>query len=139
MTATTTSVTMTTTLTTAWTTMTDRRVRLGFRGRVIGSFVALVAGALFAGSFVQRAVLLERHDRSVDESLEQERSELERLAAGIDPATGELFADDVEAIFRTFLSRNQPSDGEAFSGFAMAATSFGDGTALGVLGLAWSS
>ena len=96
---------------------TDRRSRIGFRGRVIGSFVALVAGALFAGLFVQRAVSLERLDRSVDENLDQERSELERLASGTDPSTGQPFGSDVNAIFETFLSRNQPSDGEAFFTF----------------------
>lgn len=97
--------------------MTERRFRPGFRARVLGSFVALVAGATLAGLFVQRAVLLERLDREVDTSLEQERTELEALAAGRDPASGEAFAGDVRAIFDTFLARNVPLEGEAFFTF----------------------
>ena len=40
--------------------------------------------------------------------------ELRRLAGGVNPETGEPFGDDVAAIFETFLSRNVPSDDEAF-------------------------
>jgi two-component system OmpR family sensor kinase len=101
----------------AMTMMTEPRLRPGFRGRVLGSFVALVAGATLVGLFVQRAVLLERLDREVDASLEQERTELGSLAEGRDPATGELFAGDVAAIFDTFLARNVPLEGEAFFTF----------------------
>ncbi|MGH9118335.1 MAG: sensor histidine kinase [Acidimicrobiales bacterium] len=94
-----------------------RGSRPGFRARVLGSFVALVAGATLAGLFVQRAVLLERLDREVDASLEQERTELASLAGGRDPATGEPFAGDVRAIFDTFLERNVPVEGEVFLTF----------------------
>ncbi len=96
---------------------TERRWRVGFRGRVLGSFVALVAFATLAGLFVQRAVLLRQLDDEVDTTLEQERSELESLAGGIDPATGQPFAGDVRAIFDTFLERNLPLEGEAFFTF----------------------
>jgi signal transduction histidine kinase len=84
---------------------------------VLGSFVALVAGASFAGLFVQRAVLLERLDREVDRELEQERAELQSLAAGSDPSTGEPFGADVRAIFDTFLDRNLPLEGEVYMTF----------------------
>lgn len=94
-----------------------RRLRLGFRARVLGFTTALLAGAIVAGLFVQRAVLLERLDNDVDATLEQEREELERLAGGIDPATGQPFAGDVRAIFDTFLRRNVPVEGEAFLTF----------------------
>ena len=70
-----------------------------------------------AGLFVQRAVLLERLDREVDASLEQERTELTALAEGRNPSTGEPFAGDVRAIFDTFLARNVPLEGEAFFTF----------------------
>jgi len=102
---------------TAMMTMTDARFRPGFRARVLGSFVALVAGATLLGLFVQRAVLLERLDAEVDASLEQERTELAALAGGRDPETGEPFAGDVRAIFDTFLERNVPVEGEAFLAF----------------------
>jgi hypothetical protein len=57
--------------------MTDRRWRLGFRGRVLGSFVLFVAGASLGGLVLQRAVLLNQLDGEVTASLEQERDELE--------------------------------------------------------------
>ncbi len=99
--------------------MTERRVRLGFRARVLGSFVALVACATLAGLVVQRVVLLDRLDREIDDSLEQERGELEALAGpeGINPATGDPFGADAGAIFETFLRRNVPVEGEVFMTF----------------------
>jgi signal transduction histidine kinase len=95
----------------------ERRFHLGVRARVLGSFVGLVAGATVVGLFFQRAVLLERLDREVDTSLEQERKELENLASGSDPATGAPFGGDVRAIFDTFLRRNVPLEGEVFVAF----------------------
>jgi two-component system, OmpR family, sensor kinase len=59
-------------------------------------------------------VLLARLDRDIDRALTQEVEELRLLAEGTDPATGEPFGDDVEAIFDTFLSRSVPADDEAF-------------------------
>jgi signal transduction histidine kinase len=99
--------------------MARRRPHLGFRARVLGSFVAFLAIATFAGLLLQRAVLLDRLDREVDSSLEQERSELEQLAGpdGVDPETRRPFGDDVEAIFLTFLRRNVAHEGEVFITF----------------------
>lgn len=94
-----------------------RRFQLGFRGRVLGFSAVLLLAAAAVGLVVQRAVLLQRLDREVAASLEQERLEIERLAAGRDPATGEPFAGDVRAIFDTFLRRNVPSEGEAYLTF----------------------
>jgi two-component system OmpR family sensor kinase len=95
------------------------RFHLGFRARVLGSFVGLAAGAMFAGLLVQRVVLLDRLDREVDDALEQERGELESLAgpSGIDPQTGQPFGANVRAIFDTFLARNVPQEGEVFVTF----------------------
>jgi signal transduction histidine kinase len=76
--------------------------------------VALLVGALLLGLLAQRAVLLARFDRSVDEALQQERGEVEQLAGGTNPATGEPFGADVAAIFDTFLARNLPNEGEVF-------------------------
>jgi len=91
--------------------------RIGLRLRMLGFAAALLIGAAVSGLAIQRAVLLQRHDTSVGEMLEQEREELERLAAGRNPSTGEPFHGDVAAIFDTFVSRNVPATGEAFITF----------------------
>jgi two-component system OmpR family sensor kinase len=117
MTMTTTTTTMTMTMTTVRPTMTERRWHLGFRGRVLGFSAALLLAATAVGLVVQRAVLLRRLDLEVAASLEQERSELENLAAGRDPTTGRPFRGDVTAIFNTFLRRNVPQEGEVYLTF----------------------
>jgi two-component system, OmpR family, sensor kinase len=73
--------------------------------------------AMVAGLFVQRIVLLRRLDAEVDDQLRQERRELEVLATGRDPRTGEPFEGDVRAIFDTFLRRNVPVTGETYLTF----------------------
>jgi signal transduction histidine kinase len=99
---------------TAMTTTEPRRNRSGFRVRVLGFAAALLAAATVASLLVQRTVLLRRLDNQVAASLEQERQELERLAAGRNPETGAPFDGDVAAIFDTFLSRNVPAAGEVY-------------------------
>lgn len=95
-----------------------RRLRLGFRTRVLGFAAVLLVGAVGVGLLVQRAVLLERHDRNVTASLEQEADELRALATdGFNPRTAEPFAGDVRAIFETFVSRNLPGPSEAYATF----------------------
>ena len=94
-----------------------RRLRLGFRGRVLGFSAALLVAATAVGLVVQRAVLLRRLDQEVAFSLDQERRELEVLAAGRNPATGRAFEGDVRAIFDTFLHRNVPHEGEVYLTF----------------------
>ena len=115
----TTATTMTVTTTMAAMTMTDRRplVRLGFRARVLGFSAALLLAATVAGLAIQRAVLLQRLEGEVATDLEQERREIEALAAGRDPATGEPFAGDERAIFDTFLRRNVAHEGEVYLTF----------------------
>lgn len=93
------------------------RLRPGFRVRVLGFSAALLAAAAVVGVVVQRTVLLERHERQVATSLRQERRELESLAAGRDPATGERFAGDAQAVFDTFLERNVALEGEVYLTF----------------------
>jgi two-component system OmpR family sensor kinase len=94
--------------------MTDRRPRVGFRVRVLGFAAGLLIIAMTTGLLVQRTVLLRRLDAKVEESLRQEKSEVDVLAAGRDPETGQPFAGDVAAIFDTFLRHNVPDEGEAF-------------------------
>ncbi len=86
----------------------------GLRLRIVVGYVVLLASVMIFSLVVTRQVLLTQHDREVARALDQEVEELRLLADGIDPATGEPFADDVEAIFDTFLSRNVPNDDEAF-------------------------
>lgn len=91
--------------------------RPGFRLRVLGSFAALLAVALIVGLFLQRTLVLRDLNQDIALSLAQEREELETLAGGNNPLTGEPFSDDVRAIFDTFLSRNVPEEGEAYLTF----------------------
>ena len=83
------------------------------RTRILGWYIALLAISLVAALFVQRAFLLAQVSAEIDESLDQEVAELEQLAQGTNPATGELFGDDAAAVFDLFLSRNVPLLGEA--------------------------
>jgi two-component system OmpR family sensor kinase len=103
---------------TVMTTTTDGpRFRPSFRVRVLGSFAALLAIAAITGLLLQRAVLLQTLDQDIEASLHQEREELETLADGRNPLTGEPFGGDVRAIFDTFLSRNVPGEGEVYIAF----------------------
>lgn len=96
-------------------TMTEsRRFRPSFRLRIVGSVVALLVVAAVGGLFLQRAFLLRGLDQDVAAALEQEREELQNLASGHNPLTGERFEDDVQAIFDTFLRRNLPEEGEVY-------------------------
>lgn len=91
------------------------RRRLGnIRLRVVVGYVALLAAALAVSTLVIRQVLLARLDDDIDRALVQEVEELRLLAGGTDPATGEPFGDDAQAILDTFLARSIPADNEAF-------------------------
>ena len=92
-------------------TTTERRT-VSARTRILGWYVLLLAVALVAALLLQRALLLRQASVDADLALDQEVSELRQLAGGVDPATGEPFAGDVEAIFDVFLSRNVPLEGE---------------------------
>jgi len=83
------------------------------RTRILGWYIALLAVSLVAALFVQRAFLLAQVSAEIDESLDQEVAELEQLAQGTNPATGEPFGGDAAAVFDLFLSRNVPLLGEA--------------------------
>lgn len=86
----------------------------GVRPRFVTAYVLLLAIALFGATLVVRQVLLTRLDQDIEAALSQEIEELRTLTDGLDPATGEPFEDDVEAMLETFLSRNVPASGEAF-------------------------
>ena len=91
---------------------TIERGKVSARARILGWYVLLLAVALVAALFLQRALLLRQAVIDADLALDQEVDELRQLAGGVDPSTGEPFAGDVEAIFDVFLMRNVPLEGE---------------------------
>lgn len=93
------------------------RPALGLRARILLQYVGLLAFAVVASVLVGRQVLLVRVEERIEAEHRQEVSELERLAGGVDPATGRPFGTDVERIFRVYLQRNIPSRHEVFLTF----------------------
>ncbi len=90
-----------------------RRLVAGVRVRILGWYMVLLFVAVAAALLVERSVLLRRLDEEVAAQLVQEVTEVENLAGGRDPDTGEPFGTDVAAVFDTFVRRNVPSPGEA--------------------------
>jgi len=84
------------------------------RFRMLVGYLVLLAVALTIAIVVTRQVQHARADREIEREQAQEVAELRRLAGGLNPETGEPFGTDVEAILRTYLQRNVPSDDEAF-------------------------
>lgn len=84
------------------------------RARVLVGALALLGATIAVSILVDRTVLLARLDDRVDAELTQEVEEFRRLVGGVDPATGDPFGSDVEAIFDTFLDRNVPGKDEVF-------------------------
>ena len=83
------------------------------RVRILASYVILLAAASVVSVFVARQVLLVRLDDRIQDDLAQEVREFRTLAVnGTDPATGRPFGDNVDRIFRVYLSRNVPGEGE---------------------------
>jgi len=100
------------------TTTERRRFTPGFlrtwRWRLLGWYTALLLVATLSSLFILRVVTLLQLEGRIDDELAQEAEELRALASGVNPETGELFAGDVESIFRVFLSRNVPNEHETF-------------------------
>lgn len=89
-----------------------RRWAPSTRMRILGWYLVLLATALIAALLIQRAYLLEQVVQEADLILDREAEEVRQLAGGLNPATGEPFAGDVQAIFDTFIARNVPLAGE---------------------------
>jgi two-component system OmpR family sensor kinase len=88
------------------------------RTRILASVLGLLVFSTAASLLVDRTLLLDQVGERVDESLTQEVRELRRLVEdGRNPTTGRPFGTDVAAIFRVFLQRNVPSEGEEFFTF----------------------
>ncbi|WP_225885270.1 ATP-binding protein [Leptolyngbya sp. KIOST-1] len=82
------------------------------RTRILLWYLVLMALSGLASVLTVRQLLLARLEERVEQSLYQEVEEFRQLRSGRNPETGELFGDDIEAIFDVFLSRNVPQDNE---------------------------
>jgi two-component system, OmpR family, sensor kinase len=83
------------------------------RSRILIAYILLLALAAALALLSFRHVLGLRLDDRVDESLQQEILELDRLVTeGRDPATGEPF-ESLRALFNVYLRRNVPGNEEA--------------------------
>ena len=87
------------------------------RARIVAWFIGMLAVTTVALVVVTYEVLVIRMDQRIDEDLQQEATELRRLAAGNDPRTGEPFGASVARIFDVFLARNVPSRAETLLTF----------------------
>ena len=97
-----------------------RRVRTALasvRLRLVWWVVLTFAVATIVSVVLVRQVLLQRLDARIDADLIQEIGEVERLATGNDPETGEPFGPDVARIFEVALSRNVPARTEVIVTF----------------------
>jgi signal transduction histidine kinase len=83
------------------------------RTRILAWYVLLLAGSAVATNVAVYRLLTSQHDAEVEESLQQETEEMRALVDGLNPATGQPFGEDIQAIFTTFLRRNLPVEGEA--------------------------
>ncbi len=88
------------------------------RTRVLVSFLVLLMVSTAASVLVLREVLLSRIDDEVDEALSEEVEELGEFSeAGVDPATGEEFGGDLEALFDAYLNTHPPAPDSATVAF----------------------
>ncbi|MGH3665044.1 MAG: histidine kinase dimerization/phospho-acceptor domain-containing protein, partial [Egibacteraceae bacterium] len=88
-----------------------RRAVSSARTRILLWYVVLIALALIATILTVRQILLVQLEERVNAEMLQETAELEALATGTDPATGQPF-NSVEALFTVFLTRNIPKPRE---------------------------
>jgi two-component system OmpR family sensor kinase len=90
-----------------------RRLVAGARTRVLLAFVVLLALSTLASTLALRQILLARAGERVEQALAQEVDEFRALVRdGRNPLTGKPFGGDVKALFRVFLRRNVPGEGE---------------------------
>ena len=83
------------------------------RTRILASYVILLAVVAVLGILALRQVLLVRLEDQVNDALDQEARELDRLIVdGRDPATGEQFRN-LDSLFDVYFARNVPSEDEA--------------------------
>ena len=90
----------------------SRLALASIRTRILVGFVLMLAIATVASVVVAGEVLQARLHERIDADLAQQVSELRRIAAGNDPATGRPFGRNVRRVFRVYFSQNSPSKGE---------------------------
>jgi signal transduction histidine kinase len=86
------------------------------RVRIVLAVVMLLAGSAAVSIAVLRGVLLKRLDEEVQVRLNQEVQEFELLRSGLDPRTGEPFAD-LTSLFDIYFAREVPDEGESLLAF----------------------
>jgi two-component system OmpR family sensor kinase len=87
------------------------------RTRIIASYLILLTLGTVVSVLVVRQLLIVRLEDRIDSQLTQEVQEFRRLAnEGVDPTTGRPFGRDVERLFKVFLARNVPAEGEELIG-----------------------
>ncbi len=96
--------------------------RTSIRGRIVVAYVLLLVVFSFASILaIQNGLLLQLKQR-VDEQLDQEMLEFNRLlVAGRDPETGRAFTS-ARTLFDLYFTQNVPGEGEAFTAFVGGAT-----------------
>lgn len=88
-----------------------RRFLLSARTHILAWLVILTAFSVVVSVLTIRQILYALLEQRVQRSLRQEAAEVNQLVKG-KPATGDLFGNDVSAIFDVFLSRSVPDDDE---------------------------
>ncbi|MFP5372870.1 MAG: sensor histidine kinase [Actinomycetes bacterium] len=83
------------------------------RTRLVALFAVVLLLTLVASLATARWVLLNRLDARIDADLDQEVEELESLASGRDPETGQPLRQDVRRLLSLYLQRNVPMENEA--------------------------
>jgi signal transduction histidine kinase len=93
-----------------------RWVPSSLRARILAWFIGVLALTTVGLVVVTYEVLLFRLDQRIDSDLSQEAAELNRLATGTDPDTGEPFAN-VKRVFDVYFKRNVASENEVLITF----------------------
>ena len=86
------------------------------RVRIVLAVVLLLAGSAAVSIAVLRNVLLNRLEEEIRVHLIKEADEFDLLRTGLDPRTGEPFAD-LTSLFDVYFSREVPDEGESLLAF----------------------
>ncbi|MDQ3310807.1 MAG: HAMP domain-containing histidine kinase [Actinomycetota bacterium] len=87
------------------------------RVRILAVVVVMLVVSSIGSVLLLRAVLFERLEDEVDESLRREAEEFGLLSTGNNPETGEPFAGDLRAVFDVYFAREVPDEGESLLAF----------------------
>jgi signal transduction histidine kinase len=87
------------------------------RVRIFAAVVVLLVTSAVASIIVLHSTLQDRLDEEITVDLRQEVAELELLAGGLNPRTGQPFGDDVRAVFDVYFTREIPDEGETLLAF----------------------